>query len=63
MGVILGYTEQCVFIYFSLAALGVCHRVCRLLIAEQGLSSCGSWASLVAVCGLSCPAACGILVP
>jgi len=38
MGVILGSTEQCVFIYFSLAALGVCHGVCRLLVAERECS-------------------------
>ena len=40
-----------------------------LFVAACGLlSSCGTWApehvgSVVVVCGLSCPAACGILVP
>ena len=29
----------------------------------HGLSSCGVWASVVATLGLSCPEACGILVP
>ena len=42
---------------------------CRLLVAEHRLlSSCGAWApehtgSVVAACQLSCPGACGILVP
>ena len=38
------------------------------LVAVPGLSTCGAWApehvgSVVVVCGLSCPVACGILVP
>ena len=38
------------------------------VVAVRGLSSCGVWAlkcsgSVVAACRLSCPAACGILVP
>ena len=36
------------FFFFFFAALGL---------------HCGTWASVVAVCGLSCPMACGILVP
>ena len=31
--------------------------------AVRRLSGCSSWASLVVVHGLSCPTACGILVP
>ena len=43
--------------------------LCWVFVATCGLlSSCGAWApelegSVVAACGLSCPAACGILVP
>ena len=38
------------------------------VVAARGLCSCGMWApervgSVVAACGLRCPAACGILVP
>lgn len=58
----LGYTEQCVFLFFF-GCSGVCHGVCRLPLAERGLYSWGSWASPVAVRGLSSPAACEILVP
>ena len=42
--------------------------LCRVLVLAHGVFCCGTWApehmgSVVAVHGLSCPVACGILVP
>ena len=51
------------------AARGIFVVVHRLFVVAHGLlAGCGAWAlermgSVVAASGLSCPAACGILVP
>ena len=54
------------FLFYFLKYLFIWLR--RVLVAARGLSSCGARAlehagSVVVVCGPSCAAACGILVP
>ena len=56
------YVYMCIYIcnsffFFNFVCSG------SLLHCNTQALHCGMWASLVVACGLSCPAACGILVP